>query len=158
MSDFLEKAKKTGRIKELHEAFKEYPVEEEYHQGKIENVIQIEEENEEYYLYTKGDIVFVSDYYYDNGEKGKNHLFVIIEKNIGVPLEYFGMLISSNLDKLKYKSNEFLEKNLQNHLNKDSIVKTDMLYKINENNILFKIGVVDEEKIEQYKKRYLEIQ
>ena len=71
MSDFLEKAKKTGRIKELKEAFKEYPVEEEYHQGKIENVLQVAEENEEYCLYTKGDIVFVSDYYYDNGEKGK---------------------------------------------------------------------------------------
>lgn len=64
MSDFLEKAKKSGRIKELEEAFKEYPVEEEYHKGKIKN----------------------------------------------------------------------------------------------ENNILFKIGVVEEEKIEQYKKRYLEIQ
>ena len=38
MSDFLEKAKKSGRIKELEEAFKEYPVEEEYHKGKIENV------------------------------------------------------------------------------------------------------------------------
>lgn len=38
MSDFLEKAKKSGRIKELEKAFKEYPVEEEYHKGKIENV------------------------------------------------------------------------------------------------------------------------
>lgn len=48
MSEFLEKAKKTGRIKELHEAFKEYPVEEEYHQGKIENILQIDEKIEQY--------------------------------------------------------------------------------------------------------------
>lgn len=156
MSDFLEKAKKTGRIKELEEAFKEYPVNEEEHQGKIENVLKIAEESEEYYLYNEGDIVFVSEYYYDGGKKGENHLFVIIEKNIGVPLEYFGMLISSNLNKLKYKTNNFLAKNSKNHLNKDSIVKMDVLYKINQNNILFKIGSVDKEKIEQYKQKYLE--
>ena len=38
MSEFLEKAKKTGRIKPLQEAFEDYPVSEEYHSGKIENL------------------------------------------------------------------------------------------------------------------------
>lgn len=52
MSEFLEKAKKTGRIKVLEEAFKEYPVSEEYHKGKIENVLKLEkvEEYKEKYL------------------------------------------------------------------------------------------------------------
>lgn len=101
MSDFLEKARKTGRIKELEEAFKEYPVEE-YHQGKTENILQLEEESEKYYLYNEGDIVFVSDYFYDSGEK------------------------------LKYETNEFLAKSSRDHLNKDSLVKTDILYRISE--------------------------
>ena len=30
--------------------------------------------------YDIGDIVFVSEYDYDNGEKGSNHLFVIIDE------------------------------------------------------------------------------
>lgn len=38
MTEFLKKAIKTGRIKPLEEAFEEYPVEKEYHKGKIENV------------------------------------------------------------------------------------------------------------------------
>ena len=39
MTEFLKKAMETGRIKSLKEAFEEYPVEEEYHKGKIENVL-----------------------------------------------------------------------------------------------------------------------
>ena len=38
MSEFLEQAKKKCRIKPLEEAFIEYPVEEEYHKGKVENI------------------------------------------------------------------------------------------------------------------------
>lgn len=38
LSDFLKFAKEKGKIKELDEAFKEYPVKEEWHQGKIENI------------------------------------------------------------------------------------------------------------------------
>ena len=65
---YQKKQRKKEKIKELEEAFKEYPVGEEVHQGIIENILQVAEENEEYYLYNEGDIVFVSNYYYDNGE------------------------------------------------------------------------------------------
>ena len=53
------------------------------------------------------------------------------------------MLISSNLEKLKYDANKLLEKNTTNKLKKDSIVKTDVIYKINQNEILFKVGEVN---------------
>lgn len=77
LSDFLKFAKEKGKIKELDEAFKEYPVEEEWHQGKIENILC--EKEEIYSIYEIGDIVFVSNYKYKDGTKGKNHLFVIVE-------------------------------------------------------------------------------
>ena len=66
------------------------------------------------------------------------------------------MLISSNIKKLKYESNKLLEKDEKNQLNKDSIVKTDVIYKIANDQILFKIGEVDQENIEEYKKSFLE--
>ena len=129
-----------------------------YTQIKIENVLKLNEESNEYYKYSTGDIVFVTRYKYSSGSSGSNHLFVIIEEdNIAVPIEYFGMLISSNLDKLKYTYNEYLEKDDKNNLHKDSIVKTDYLYKISEKDILFKIGEVDKDKIEVYKDNYLSL-
>lgn len=141
--NFLEIAKKNGKIKNIKEAFKEYPVEEEWHKGRIETIFQVQEESQDYYLYQIGDIVFVNEYTYDDGNKGKNHLFVIVEQNnLAVPIENFGMLISSNLKKLKYKSNKLLEKDSMNALHKDSIIKTDVIYKISNNQILFKIGEV----------------
>lgn len=39
--DFWELAKKSGRIKEVKEAFIKYPVEQEWHKGKIENIFQL---------------------------------------------------------------------------------------------------------------------
>lgn len=44
LSDFLKFAINTGRIKDVEEAFKEFPPEEEWHKGKIENVLR--EDNE----------------------------------------------------------------------------------------------------------------
>ena len=86
---------------------------------------------------------------------GKDHLFVIIDQdNTAVPIENFGMLISSNLEKLKFNSNKLLKKDNINNLHKDSIVKTDVIYKISNEQILFKIGKVDNEKIEEYKKNF----
>ena len=38
ISDFLKYAKEKGKIRDLSEAFEEYPVEEEWHKGKIENI------------------------------------------------------------------------------------------------------------------------
>ena len=152
---FLEIAKEKGRIKDIKEAFEEYPVEEEWHKGKIENILTLKEQKQEYSIYEIGDIVFVCEYRYDNGEKGKNHLFVIVEQNnLAVPIENFGMLISSNLKKLKYKSNRLIEKSEKNRLNKDSIVKTDVIYKLSNDQILFRIGKVDLEKVEQYKESF----
>jgi len=99
--------------------------------------------------YEIGDIVFVSKYFYSNGKDGKNHLFVVIDvdKNEFVPVEYFGMLVSSHIEKSKksskYKYNELLYKNSDNGLNSDSIVKCDEVYLIPPKNIIFKIGAVD---------------
>ena len=154
MSEFLKKAYQSGRIKDLEDAFKEYPVEEEWHKGKAEMVLK--EPPIEYCTdYEIGDIVFVNRYRYSEGKEGYNHLFVIIDKNnMAVPIENFGMLISSHLDKLKYEANKLLKKDEQNHLQKDSIVKTVVVYKILNNQILFKIGKVDTDKVEEYKNSF----
>lgn len=57
LSDFLKTAYKHGKVKDLKEAFKQFPVEEEQHKGKIENVIKEDSEtyNTEYGI---GDIIF----------------------------------------------------------------------------------------------------
>lgn len=155
ISDFLKFAINTGRIKDVEEAFKEFPPEEEWHKGKIENVLR--EDNEEYSLYRIGDIVFVKKFKYIDGTDGENHFFIIVEQNnIAVPIENFGMLISSKIEKLKYKSNVELKKDNRNNLDRDSIVKTDILYKIRNDQILFKIGEVSSDKIEEYKRYYIE--
>ena len=114
------------------------------------------EDNSEYNVkYYIGDIVFVKEYTYIDGSSGKNHLFVIIDQdNTAVPIENFGMLISSHLKKLKFDSNKLLERDSTNNLRKDSIVKTDAIYKILNEQILFKIGKVDNEKIEEYKRSF----
>lgn len=156
LSDFLKIAYKYNRVKDLEEAFDEFPTEDEWHKGKIENVLK--EDSEPYNInYDIGDIVFVREYIYSDGKIGNNHFFVIIDKNnTAVPIENFGMLISSNLDKLKFKTNKLLEKDTLNNLKKDSIVKTDVVYKILNEQIIFKIGTVDNEKIEEYKKSFYE--
>ena len=157
LSEFMKFAYKCNKVRDIKEAFEEYPVEEEWHKGKIENVLTLKEESLEYNNYEIGDIVFVKEYYYSNGVKGKNHFFVIIDQNnIAVPIENFEMLISSKLTKLKYPANKLLEKNNKNNLNMDSIVKTDVIYKILNNQILFKIGKVDTTKIEEYKNSFIE--
>ena len=154
LSDFLKIAYKHGKVKELKEAFEKYPTEEEWHKGKIENVLN--DNGESYNLYEIGDIVFVREYSYPNGEIGNNHFFVIIDQdNTAVPIENFGMLVSSNLNKLKFKSNRLLEKDKINNLYKDSLVKTDIIYKISNEQIVFKIGIVSYEKIEEYKKVFM---
>ena len=44
----------------------------------------------------------------------------------------------------------------KNKLKVDSIVKTDVIYKILDKQILFKIGEVDIEKVREYKKSFLQ--
>ena len=157
ISNFLKEAYKHNKIKDLSEAFSEYSPELEWHMGRLENVINDSGANYAVH-YEIGDIVFVNEYTYSNGEFGSNHLFVIIDQdNIAVPIEYFGMLISSNLSKLKFSSNVLLKKDDINHLNKDSLVKTDFLYRILDENILFKIGKVDMSRVEEYKKSFMDM-
>ena len=151
LSDFLKLAYENNRVKDVRNAFEEFPVEEEWHNGKLDNVLKEYKENYGTF-FDIGDIVFVKDYVYPDGQKGNNHFFVIIDQdNTAVPIENFGMLISSNLQKLKFDSNQLLLKNKVNNLHKDSIVKTDVVYKILNEQIEFKIGKVDIEKVEEYK-------
>lgn len=153
LSDFLKIAYEHGKVKELREAFEEYPVDEEWHKGKLANVLK--ENNEIYNSYEIGDIVFVNEYSYPDGKIGNNHFFVIIDQdNTAVPIENFGMLVSSNLNKLKFRTNKLLEKDKINNLYRDSLVKTDVVYKISNEQIVFKIGIVGYEKIEEYKKSF----
>lgn len=149
--ELLEKLKKNGRIKDAREAFKEFLPEEEWHKGDEE--ILLAETSESYGEYDVGDIVFVKEYIYANGSKGTRHLFVIIERdNYAVPIEYFAMLISSHLEKLKFADNVLLLKDELNNLNRDSIVKTDVIYKIKSENIRFKVGKVEKEVVKEYMK------
>lgn len=109
--------------------------------------------------YEIGSIVFVSKYTYDGGEKGQNHLFVIIDDDDNlVPIEYFGMIVSSHMEKSKknskFKYNEPLKKNNTNKLNTDSIVKCDNIYKIPAKSIQFRIGQVDVDDYMRFMKAY----
>lgn len=152
-NDFMKKAYDSGKIKDVEEAFKEFPVEEEYHKGKVE--LLLNESGVEYTNYQVGDIVFVKEFLYKNGNTGINHLFVIIDKNnIIIPIDYLGMIISYKLGKLKYDENILIKKDTNNNLDKDSIIKTDVLYKVRNSQILFKIGNVDIERVEEYKRLY----
>lgn len=158
-SEFLKLAYKHNKVRSLQEAFEEFPVEEEWYKGKTENVLNALREDEELYKinYAIGDIVFVKKYTYSDEKIGNNHLFVIIDQeNTAVSIENFAMLISSNLNKLKFASNELLKKDEINHLHKNSLVKTDVLYKISNEEIEFKIGKVDTERVEQYKTSFYE--
>lgn len=156
VSEFIKLAYSKGKVQDIEKAFEEYPVENEWHQGKIENIIC--EETEQYNIYSIGDIVFVKRYKYQDGKEGNNHLFVIIDQdNLAVPIENFGMLISSQIDKLKYTQNKLLKKDNENRLRTDSIVKTDVIYKIANDSISLKIGKVDMDKVEEYKKSYMKL-
>ena len=153
MEKWLEEEYKKGNIKDIKEAFKEYPVREEPHKGDINYYLS--ERINNYGMYNIGDIVYVNEYKYPNGNIGNNHLFVIIDDiNKAVPLEYFGMIISSKIEKQKYRNNVVIKKDKLNNLKENSIVKTDQIYILYKDNILFKIGEVAMEKIIKYKDMY----
>ena len=97
-----------------------------------------------------GDIVFVSNYMYKNGKNGQNHSFVIIDEGQAVDINYFGFLLSSNINKSVYPYNEQLLKNKKNNLLKDSIVKCDDLIEIQECEIKFKIGEVTKYELNKF--------
>lgn len=75
LSDFLKTAYEHGKVKELKDAFEEYPVEQEWHKGKLENVLK--EDCKYYNSYEIGDLVFVKEYSYPDGKIGNHHFFVI---------------------------------------------------------------------------------
>ena len=50
-----------------------------------------------------------------------------------------------------YKFNKYIKKDNKNNLKTDSIVKTDVIYKIFTKNILLKIGNIDKTKVDIYK-------
>lgn len=104
--------------------------------------------------FSVGDIVFVSNYTYKNGDEGQNHSFVIIDDGQAVDINYFGFLLSSQIEKATYPYNERLNKNRKNNLRKDSIVKCDDLISIEETEIKFKIGQVEEEDLEKFINTY----
>ena len=101
-----------------------------------------------------GDIVFVSNYEYKNGNNGQNHSFVIIYDGQAIDINYFGFLLSSHLDKATYPYNEELNRNETNNLHRNSIVKCDDLIEISENEIKFKIGTVTQEDLERFVDTY----
>ena len=108
----------------------------------IEEVTYYVSENfEKFENIQKGDIVSVKKFIYANGEIGQNHLFVILDNNRYMSIEYFGMIISSNAKKEKY--NIKVNKDKENNLYKNSIVKTDHIYKLNKNDILKKVLLDD---------------
>ncbi len=145
--NIIELARKNNLIKEL----KDIDIVE-------DNSIYLNEENSSYnFKYNVGDIVFVKKYNYSNGIKGSNHLFLIIEDNYIVSMDYFCLLISSQLDKLKYETNLFLAKDCKNNLKKDSVLKLDNIYRIENNDILFKVGEVTQEKLNVYRDIFIKM-
>ena len=61
------------------------------------------------------------------------------------------MILSSKVEKQKYRANKLLKKDKQNNLKKDSIVKTDKVYMLSFSQIVCKVGSVSKDIIEEYK-------
>lgn len=152
MSKFIDIARENGDIKIYNEVYNSDP-------DLLENEernFYIGEKIVKYPRYNIGDIVFIKEYKYKNGENGNNHLFVIVDDdNYGVPINYFCMLISSNLNKLKFKGNVLLEKDENNNLLKNSIVKTDVIYEIKYDELSFCVGKVSIELVNKYIELYI---
>ena len=145
--NIIELARKNNLIKEL----KDIDIVE-------DNSIYLNEEKNTYnFKYNAGDIVFVKKYNYSDGTNGSNYLFLIIEDNYIVSMDYFCLLISSQLDKLKYDTNLFLAKDNKNKLKKDRILKLDNIYRIENEDILFKVGEVAQEKLNMYRDTFIKI-
>lgn len=103
-----------------------------------------------------GDIVFVAQYCYKSGELGENHFLVIIDDGQAIEIDsYFGFLLTSNKEQIKYPYNKFLKRNDKNHLDKDSIVKCDDFIEISEDEIKFKVGEVEQHDLERFLDTYM---
>lgn len=102
-----------------------------------------------------GDIVYVPHYKYKNGSNGYRHSFVIIDEEQAVEINYFGFLLSSHTEKANFPYNERLNKNEENNLRQDSIVKCDDLIEFTNSEIKFKIGQVSEEDLMRFVDTYM---
>lgn len=141
--NFLEFAKLNNKIKNLDEILFESLEYDDYN---------LYECGVNYNNYLIGDLVFVQKYKYKNGKLGRNHIFLIVDISIkNENVLYYGMILSSKVEKISYKANKLICKNSENNLRKDSIIKTDVIYKIFTKNILLKIGKIDKTKVEIYK-------
>ena len=151
MKEFINSALKNGDVKKYSEVYKTDPniLEE------CDRLFYIGEKTVKYPRYEIGDIIYVKDN--KDNKYVNNHLFVIVDNdNYGVSIDYFCMVISFNLDKLRYKTNKFLKKDDLNNLTKDSIVKTNVIYDINYDEISFCVGKVPIEFVNEYEKLYIE--
>lgn len=151
-SNFIKEAYKSGNIKKYNEVKDSDP-------NLLENEcpsFYIGEKLIEYPTYEIGDIVYVKNYKHESGANGQNHLFVIVdEENYAVSINYFCMILSSKIEKLRYKQNVLLKKDGINKLKKDSIVKTDYIYILSKSDINMFVGKVSKEKVEEFKQLYL---
>lgn len=151
-SDFIKEAYRRGNVKKYSEVKNADP-------NLLENdcpSFYIGEKINSYTNYEIGDIVFVGNFNYEDNSKGNNHLFVIVdEDNHAVPINYFCMILSSNLKKITYRQNILLKKDYMNKLKKDSIVKTDYIYEFTNEDINMFIGKVPLEKVNEFKELYL---
>ena len=94
------------------------------------------EDRAKYNGFCIGDLVFVQKYQYASGKRGDNHIFLIVDSDLGYgKTVYYGMILSSNIKKITYRANKLIRKNYINNLKKDSIIKTDVIYKIFTKNI-----------------------
>ncbi len=143
MTKFLQIAIQSNKIQELNNITTN---------ADLFEYIELQEESKQYCNYIIGDLVLVQRYRYKNGKMGFYHIFLIVDLyTSNDKILYFGMLLSSKIEKISYKPNKLILKDSQNNLKKDSIVKTDVIYKIFTQNILLKIGNIDKTKVEIYK-------
>lgn len=143
MTNFIQYVEENSKIKSIEDIDRD-----EY----LFEYLEIQEPPEKYCNYIVGDLILVQKYKYKNGKFGYYHIFLIVDININnEDISYFGMLLSSKVEKVSYKANKIIHKNNENNLRKDSIIKTDVIYKIFTKNILLKIGNIDKTKVEIYK-------
>lgn len=107
--------------------------------------------------YEKGDIIWASEAKNLTEENNdvKNHYYVLInDDGTVVPLDYYGFVLSSRVEKSKenspYKYNEPISKDNENNLTTNSIVKCDKLFKIPVDNIGGKLGVINEDDFNRF--------
>src|SRR5574344_2273395 len=109
--------------------------------------------------YELGDIVWVREFEDNNVKSINYHSFVVIDDDgKAVPVDYFGFIVSSKINKSKecspFKYNEPINKNRGNKLKTDSIVKCDQVYNLPKKCIEYRIGHADSEDLIRFLDAY----